>query len=310
MDIHSNDAGDISAGNMNRNSMIQYQQAVQDHNSQIAKNIVDLKSNLTNNLSQMSEADTLNSIHSGIDGYLGVHGVKSGLKSYKEWSQARNSKSNALKSKINESSGGVSGDISVGVDANASPQVTEPPNSTTEPPVTASPEGTSATPSSNTNPTAEEHASITVGNEGKGESGSLIHKGLKSVTGLSDETIDKVGKGAGALGSAVTGGIDLYDDLKAGKVAGDNGWEKAGNITQIGGAIADVVGVAFPPAELVGGALDLVGGALDGIGELFGGDKKKEQAKASEQKAVQQQKQQIKAVPVITTQPTAIAQTQ
>jgi len=70
------------------------------------------------------------------------------------------------------------------------------------------------------------------------------------------------------------------------------------------------VGVAFPPAELVGGALDLVGGALDGIGELFGGDKKKEQAKASEQKAVQQQKQQIKAVPVITTQPTAIAQTQ
>ena len=268
MDIHSNDAGDISAGNMNRNSMIQYQQAVQ------------------------------------------VHGVKSGLKSYKEWSQNRNSKSNALKSKIDESSGGVSGDVNVGVEDDASPEVSQPPNTTTEPPITASPEGTSATPSSNTNPTAEEHASITVGDEGKGESGSLIHKGLKSVTGLSDDAIDKVGKGAGALGSAVTGGIDLYDDLKAGKVAGDNGWEKAGNITQIGGAIADVAGVAFPPAELVGGVLDLVGGALDGIGELFGGDKKKEQAKANEQKAEQQQKQQVQIAPKITTQQTALAQTQ
>ena len=138
----------------------------------------------------------------------------------------------------------------------------------------------------------------------------MIHKGLKSVTGLSDDAIEKVGKGAGALGSAVTGGIDLYQDLKAGKIAGDNGWEKAGNITQIGGAVADVVGVAFPPAELVGGVLDLVGGALDGIGELFGGDKKKEQAKANEEKAEEQQKEQIQDAPVITTQQTAVAQTQ
>ncbi len=310
MDIHSNDVGDVSSGNMNRNSMFQYQQAVQDHNSKIAKNIVDLKSNLTNNLSQMSETDALNGIHTGIDGFLGVHGVKSGLKSYKQWSQNRNDKANALKSKINESSGEVSGDVNVGVEDNASPEVQAPANSTTEPPATASPEGTPATPSSNTNPTAEEHASVTVGDEGTGDSGSMIHKGLKSVTGLSDDAIEKVGKGAGALGSAVTGGIDLYQDLKAGKIAGDNGWEKAGNITQIGGAVADVVGVAFPPAELVGGVLDLVGGALDGIGELFGGDKKKEQAKASEEKAEEQQKQQIQDAPVITTEQTAIAQTQ
>ncbi len=310
MDIYSNDVGDVSSGNMNRKSMIQYQQAVDNHNSQIAKNIVDLKNNLSSQQSQMSEAEAFSGIRDGLDGLLGANGVKEGLQSYKAWSTKRNNKGNALKSLINESPDGVNGDIRVGDEPEASPQVQAPENSTTEPPATASPEGTSATPSSNTNPTAEEHASITVGEDGAGKSGSMIHNGIKSVTGLSDEAIEKVGKGAGALASGISGGLNLYQDLKAGKIAGDNGWEQAGNITQIGGAISDVAGVFFPPAELVGGALDLVGGALDGIGEFFEGSKKKEEAQKTEQEAVQQQKEQIQQAPAVTTQQTALAQTQ
>lgn len=310
MDIYSNDVGDVSSGNMNRRSMIQYQQAVQDHNSQIAKNIVDLKNNLSSQQSQMTETEAFSGIRDGLDGLLGANGVKEGLQSYKAWSTKRNNKGNALKSLINESPDGVNGDVRVGDEPEASPQVQAPENSTTEPPATASPEGTSATPSSNTNPTAEEHASITVGEDGQGKTGSLIHKGIQSVTGLSDEAIEKIGKGAGALGSAISGGTDLYEDLKAGKVAGDNGWEQAGNVTQIGGAISDVAGVFFPPAELVGGVLDLVGGALDGIGEFFEGDKKKQEVQKTEQEAVQQQKEQIQQAPAITTQQTALAETQ
>lgn len=310
MDIYSTDVGDVSSGNMNRRSMLQYQQAVQDHNSQIAKNIVDLKNNLSSQQSQMTETEAFSGIRDGLDGLIGANGVKEGLQSVKSWSAKRNNKGNALKSLINESPDGVNGDVRVGDEPEASPQVQAPENSTTEPPSTASPEGTSATPSSNTNPTAEEHASITVGEDGQGKTGSLIHKGIQSVTGLSDEAIEKVGKTTGALGSAIAGGTDLYEDLKAGKIAGDNGWEKAGNVTQIGGAISDIAGLVFPPAELVGGVLDLVGGALDGIGEFFEGSKKKQEVKATEQEAEEQQKAKIQQAPAITTQQTALAETQ
>ena len=165
MDIYSTDVGDVSSGNMNRKSMLQYQQAVDNHNSQIAKNIVDLKNNLSSQQSQMNEAEAFSGIRDGLDGLLGANGVKEGLNSVKSWSAKRNNKGNALKSLINEAPDGANGDVRVGDEPEASPQVQAPENSTTEPPATASPEGTPATPSSNTNPTAEEHASVTVGEE-------------------------------------------------------------------------------------------------------------------------------------------------
>lgn len=81
------------------------------------------------------------------------------------------------------------------------------------------------------------------------------------------------GKAAGGLFGAAQGGLDIYEDIQAKGIAGNNNWEKAGNLLQIGGAAADVVGMAFPPAALVGGILDLASGAVDEVGEKLDEDK-------------------------------------
>jgi hypothetical protein len=73
--------------------------------------------------------------------------------------------------------------------------------------------------------------------------------------------------------SAGAGAMDIYADYEASKkdghfeIAGNNNWEKAGNILQIGGAIGDVVGTFFPPAKLIGGVFDLASAATNEIGE-------------------------------------------
>ena len=105
-------------------------------------------------------------------------------------------------------------------------------------------------------------------------SGSRLVNGLRKTGAFSDEALDTMGKaggklasGAGILGAAAIGGLDVYQDFKAGGLAGNNNWEKAGNVLQIGGAIADVAGAVFPPAALIGGVLDLTAGALDEVGQ-------------------------------------------
>lgn len=76
------------------------------------------------------------------------------------------------------------------------------------------------------------------------------------------------GEVAGTLMSAAAGGMDVYNDFKGGlHLAGNNWEEKAGNVLQIGGSIADIVGTFYPPAKLIGGALDLASGAINEVGE-------------------------------------------
>ena len=87
------------------------------------------------------------------------------------------------------------------------------------------------------------------------------------------QSVSETGEAAGVLGSAAIGGDDIYEDYKksmaAGKleIAGNNNWEKAGNILQIGGSIADVAGAFFPPAKLLGGILDLASSATGEVGQ-------------------------------------------
>ena len=128
------------------------------------------------------------------------------------------------------------------------------------------------------NPSADASHDATVGDDDEG--GGMFKKGLKTMLGASitDETLDKIGKVGGALGSVAVAGVDIDEDFKGGHfhLAGDN-WEKrAGNALQIGGAIADVGGVAFPPLALVGGLADLAGGVIGGVGDLLDEHKDKE----------------------------------
>ncbi len=91
----------------------------------------------------------------------------------------------------------------------------------------------------------------------------------KGGLGSIGKKIGKFGAGgaAGAIAATAIGGVDIYQDIKAGGIAGNNNWEKSGNLMQIGGSIADIAGIAFPPLALLGGLLDLASSAVDTVGE-------------------------------------------
>jgi hypothetical protein len=106
---------------------------------------------------------------------------------------------------------------------------------------------------------------------------TAVGKGLTTaLSGAGEGVASKVsgvlGK-AGVLGSAALGGMDLYEDIKGGGIQGNNNWEKASNLLQIGGTIGDLAGTIFPPAKLIGGVLDLASGLTDTIGEKLDEDK-------------------------------------
>lgn len=100
---------------------------------------------------------------------------------------------------------------------------------------------------------------------------------------LNKTKLGAIAEKAGVLGSAATGGLDLYEDIKAGKIQGNNTWEKASNVLQIGGSVADIVGTFFPPAKLVGGLLDLSSGVTDLVGEKLEDEQKGEDLKKQEE---------------------------
>ena len=296
MDLFINDTNDVAAGNMRSRAGEQMSAAASEHNQLVANNITQIHKDLQNRQSQLSEVEALKGVQTGVEGLLGANKFKEGLSSYRQWQQRGAPKQNMLARMKAEAPDGADGDLRIGQGDNGEVTVDRnPANTTQSPPETATPEGTPAT-GSETAPTVEAHESVTVGEDGTGGSGSMLHNGLKQMTGLSDDAVEKIGKGAGALGSDVMAGMNIYQDIKSGGIAGDNGWEKAGNITQIGGAIADTVGVFFPPAEILGGAIDLIGGGLDAIGEIF--DDKKKQAQEQAQQQVQQQKEAMQKVAV------------
>ena len=101
-----------------------------------------------------------------------------------------------------------------------------------------------------------------------------IKAGLKNTGAVEESLVGKIGSKVGVLGSAALGGMDLYEDIKSGHIAGNNDWEKASNILQIGGSIADIAGAVFPPAKLLGGVLDIASGVTDSVGEKLDEEKK------------------------------------
>ena len=106
-----------------------------------------------------------------------------------------------------------------------------------------------------------------------GAEGSELTEGLETAVGKGSKIAGKLGEAGGTLMSAGAGAVDLYQDYEDSKkdghfeIAGNNAWEKAGNVLQIGGAIGDVVGTFFPPAKLIGGVFDLASAATNEIGE-------------------------------------------
>jgi len=104
-------------------------------------------------------------------------------------------------------------------------------------------------------------------------------------SGEGEGLASRIGSKVGTLGSVGMAGLDIYKDIKAGGIAGDNWASKTSNILQIGGAIADVGGTVFPPAALLGGAVDLIGGAFGEVGDFLDSGK---QDKAADQLKTQE----------------------
>ena len=126
--------------------------------------------------------------------------------------------------------------------------------------------------------------------EAEQPAGQSLEEGLEEA----GEEGGKVAKGVKALGKAggiFAGGFQAYEDIKSGHLAGANGWEKAGNLFQIGGGIADTIGMFSGPvgavADIVGVGSDIIGGALEGIGELVEGKGEKQKAQQEAQEQIQ-----------------------
>jgi len=281
MDLFASDVGAIASGNMRDSQQEGINNAIQQRNNDLAKNISDLKS-------QEKTADVENAVQGTIQGLMGTHALHSGISDYKAWRANKATKANQLQSLKASSPDSLEGNVRMG-DETQAPSTEPQVQATTEAPATASPEGISATPSSNTNPTAEEHTTITAGEDDAGGGGSLVKQGLKNVTGLSEEGVEKLGRGVGAVGSVATAGMDIYEDFKDNKWKKNNGWQDASQIADFGAAIADTVAIAFPPAAIVGGVISGLGLVTNEIGDLF--SKKKEQA----QQTVQQTQQKASA---------------
>ena len=131
----------------------------------------------------------------------------------------------------------------------------------------------------------EEAASAGGEIESSGLGTGIIKAGLRKASSVAGKEIGEAGlsvisEGVGKLGGEFGGLYDIgkgLDEVGQGKNFFKG--ESTGDKFQEAGAVADLIGTAFPPLELVGGALGLIGGISDAIDALKSDkDKRKKDA--------------------------------
>lgn len=234
----------ISLGNARNQSVRELNERIRQHNTDIANQISNIKD-------QVKTSDTIKQAKDTAQGLWTGAKMPDKIKAYQDYVASKKS----------------------------SNPTTQSENTTLENAETNAPQDDATTPEQNpTDPPTEPISEGSPTGESISEtaeaSTSRLTNGLKSTGAFSDETLDTLGKvggklgaGAGVLGAGAIGGLDLYEDIKGKALAGNNNWEKASNLLQIGGSISDIVGSVYPPAALIGGVLDLTAGALDTVGE-------------------------------------------
>jgi len=103
---------------------------------------------------------------------------------------------------------------------------------------------------------------------------SPVKVGQKIASGfLGEETAQKLGGAVSKAGTVVTGGLDLYEDIKDGGVQGDNLAKQTSNIAAIAGAGLDVLSIVAPeigiPLDLLGAGAGLVSSVAGGVGDVI-----------------------------------------
>jgi hypothetical protein len=232
----------IALGNARRDAVRQRNEQIIQHNNDVANQISSLKDQQATVQSIIQAKDTAQALWTGA-------GLPDKIKAYQDYKASRSGATNPTsKSETNLQAEAERN--------NPTNQATTPAQNPTEPPSEAVAEGSPSGAS-----VSEEGATAE----------SRLTTGLKNSLPLTEEgetALSKAGKVAGGFGAVALGGLDVYNDFKTGsfKLAGNNGWEKAGNVLQIGGSVADLVGTVYPPAKLLGGILDLGASATDEIG--------------------------------------------
>ena len=103
---------------------------------------------------------------------------------------------------------------------------------------------------------------------------SPVKVGQKVASGvLGEETAQKITSGVSKVGAVVSGGVDLYEDIKDGGVQGDNLAKQTQNLSAIAGAGLDILSVVAPeiglPLELLGAGAGIVSSVAGGIGDVI-----------------------------------------
>ena len=253
MDLYGNNSASLSMGNARRQQVRDFNEQIKQHNDTVSQTMSGLLDQQKTTETIQQAQDTAKSLWMGSK-------MPDKIQAFKQWNTARS---------------GVT-----------------PEAQALKPPISTPPAGTSTTLASDV---VEEGGLGRRVGQAVGGAGADIGGALKNAGGVASSITDTagaiakttgkdvaeslgskiaggVGKTAGGLLSATMGGMDAYEDFKAGHIVGNNNWEKAGNILQMGGAVADVVGMAFPPVALLGGILDLASGATSMIGEKIDGD--------------------------------------
>lgn len=256
MDLYSSDVGAIQEGNMRTKAVTDANKAVKAHNDDVAVQIKGLKAQ-----AQSSESSTL--MGEATQQFWASGKIPGAAKAFSDWQTGatdfRGNPIGALKDTAGKLAGTNPTTSTVG---EATPEAPE------APPEGAPPEGGAE---------GAEGAGEGVGEEALEGGGEALGEETAE-TGLST-----LGKGLSGVTALATGGFDIYQDVKAGGIAGDNWASKTSNILQIGGAIADLGGTVFPPLAIVGGVADIAAGVFGEVGAVKDEGKKESDLDTTQQ---------------------------
>jgi hypothetical protein len=256
MDLYGTNGNAIAMGNARMQAVRDFNERVKQHNADVADKIQSLRE-------QESTADTIKQIKDQATNLWSAKDIPGKVAEYNKWVASRNAP-NPTEGSVRRS-------------RTLPSQEPAPVAETTDP----SPEAVSE--NANAGETVSEVAESSEG------AGGAVAKGLaKEGENLVEDTAlgKAIGK-AGVLGSTALGGMDLYEDIKSKSIQGNNTWEKAGNLLQIGGTIGDMVGTFLPPAKLIGGVLDLASGITESVGQKLDEDKEADDLKTQQQAETQ-----------------------
>jgi hypothetical protein len=249
-DLYGTNGNAIAMGNARMAAVRDYNDRVKQHNDDVANNIQGLRD-------QESTTNTIKEIKDQANNLWTAKDIPGKVAEYNKWVASRNAP--------NPTEGTIR-------------RTRQAPSSEPEPPTTTEAGGEAVSEGANAGETVSEVASSSEG------AGGAVAKGLaKEGEEVAETGFGKAVGKVGVLGSAALGGMDLYEDIKSDSIQGNNTWEKASNLLQIGGSIGDLAGTFFPPAKLVGGVFDLASGITDSVGEKLDEDKKSDDLTTEQQ---------------------------